>query len=106
MGTKTNTAVAPTANPEVKDSYWQSRVAWKPPSVANLTVSPDAGKAFQAGKPVMVKVTVQGILTPLARNPMQMRVASWEEAWDKFCEENGISGTDHPKLIELAGPNG
>jgi len=37
--------------------------------------------------------------TPLAQNPKTIHAIDEETAWQVFCLQNGISGTDHPKTI-------
>lgn len=40
--------------------------------------------------------------TPLAHNPMTVQAESAEAAWDAFMRANGISGSDHERIIEPA----
>lgn len=39
-------------------------------------------------------------LTPLTINPMTVEAETGDEAWQKFCDANGISGSRHERTIE------
>jgi hypothetical protein len=38
--------------------------------------------------------------TPLAFNSVEIEADDEEAAWNKFCQLNGISGSDHARTIE------
>lgn len=62
---------------------------------------PAAAKAEAPAIPVAYTVHLK-CPTPLAKNPARVAAVSEDEAWAKFCELNGISGSDHPREITRA----
>jgi hypothetical protein len=42
--------------------------------------------------------------TPLAKPSLTVVAASEDDAWREFCQENGISSSEHPRsIIRLSG---
>lgn len=81
-------------------------------AVVDTPLGNDAVAAVHAQEPATAKAEAPAIpvaytvhlkcLTPLANNPARIAAVSEDEAWAKFCELNGISGSDHPREITRA----
>jgi hypothetical protein len=68
----------------------------RPAPLSNVLPNPPAPGAKT---PWGYRVTLQ-CPTPIANNGIEITAKSETEAWAKFCDRNGITGSEHPKQIE------